>query len=488
MTTIAAAATVETSGSQPQHVMSESEPQPLPFALRSISVRLAMWYGIAAALTLGVIFSAGYTLLHNRLVRGLDMLNLAQYQQIKARLLPDFDSLTPQMIDVRVRGNAESAPALFYVEIHSVKTGTVFHSSNLKGLVIPDVKGKRLFNSYVESIGELRVSEFILGAYDVTIGTPMRPVDEAMDGYRRICLGLLGTALLLSFAIGLVLSRLALRPIRLISQTAHSIRSDNLAKRIAVSDVRDEVSELAMMLNQMFDRLEVSFKQVRRFTADASHELKTPLAVIRLYAERLLLKGGLDAQQEESIHVQLEELARLDQMIEQLIFLVRADSQALPLARRVIDPAAFLAAFTQDARVLAEHTGRHFSSVHEGTEQVAVDEGRIRQVLMNVLTNALGVSPEQGCIKLVSRVEQGNWRLEIEDEGPGLPPDRYECIFERFVRIPSGGQQYKGSGLGLAICRSIIELHKGRINAQAASSGAGLCIRIDLPAVPAEQN
>jgi two-component system heavy metal sensor histidine kinase CusS len=454
----------------------------LPLALRSISVRLAMWYGVATTLTLGAMSSAGYTLLHNRLVNGLDMLNLAQYQQIKAKLLPDFDNLTPQMIDARVRGNAESAPALFYVEIHSAKTGTVFHSKNLRGLVIPDVKGQRLFNSYVETIGELRVSEFILGPYDVTIGTPMGPVEEVMDGYRKICLGLLGAALLMSVGIGLVLSRYALRPVRLISRTANSIRSDNLAERIAVSDVRDEVSELALMLNQMFDRLEASFSQVRRFTADASHELKTPLSVIRLYAERLLLRGGLDAQQEESLHVQLEELARLDQIVEELIFLSRADSRALTLACRDLDPGQFLDGFTVDARVLAEHHGKQFTSSHEGTELVSIDDKRIRQVLLNLLTNALNVSPPGSIVSLVSRVERGSWQLALEDEGTGLPPDQYERIFERFVRIPGNGEHYKGSGLGLAICRSIVELHQGRIYAQAASGRSGLCIRVELPA------
>jgi signal transduction histidine kinase len=464
---------------QPPQIVSG---QSFPLVLRSISVRLAMWYGIATTLTLGAMFGAGYTLLQGRLVNGLDMLNLAQYQQIKAKLLPNFDNLTPSVIDSRIRGNAESAPALFYVEIHSAKTGTVFHSSNLKGLVIPDVKGQRLFNSYVDTIGELRVAEFILGAYDVTIGTPMRPVDEVMDEYGKICLGLLGAALLMSFGIGLVLSRFALRPVRRISETANSIRSDNLAERIPVSEVRDEVSELALMLNQMFDRLEASFIQIRRFTADASHELKTPLSVIRLYAERMLLKGRLDPEQEESIHVQLEELARLDQIVEELIFLVRADSRAIALATGITDPGKFLAGFTQDARVLAEHGGKRFVSLHEGGGQVTIDDKRMRQVLLNLLMNALNVSPPGGLITLHSRVDAGLWQLSMEDEGTGLPPDQFERIFERFVRIAAHGESYQGSGLGLAICRSIVELHKGRIYARGAGRGTGLCMCIEIPA------
>jgi signal transduction histidine kinase len=458
-----------------------------PLALKSISVRLAIWYGLAASITLGCMFGIGYALLQGRLVNGLDMINLAQYQQIKARLLPDFDNLTPAVIEARIRESAESAPALFYIEIHSAKTGTVFHSINLKGLVIPDVKGKRRFDSYVETIGQLRVSEFILGPYDVTIGTPRHPVDKTMDGYLKVCMVLLGAVLVASVGIGFLLSRFALRPVRLISEMANSIRSDNLAARIPVPDVHDEVSDLARMLNNMFDRLESSFIQIRRFTADASHELKTPLSVIRLYSERLLLEGGLAAEQEESIHIQLEELDRLDQIIEELIFLVRADSRAIELARKVTDPAKFLAGFSQDARVLAEHGGKQFSASHEGEQAVSIDDKRMRQVLLNLLMNALNVSPPGGTVTLRSQVHGGCWRLSMEDQGPGLAPDQFERIFERFVRLAPSSENDKGSGLGLAICRSIVELHKGRIFAMAAESGRGLRMMLEIPVEPAPQ-
>jgi two-component system heavy metal sensor histidine kinase CusS len=129
-----------------------------------------------------------------------------------------------------------------------------------------------------------------------------------------------------SVAIGFGLSRLALRPVRLIRETARRIGSDNLSERIAVANVRDEISDLAQLLNLMFDRLEKSFQQIRRFTAEASHELKTPLSLIRLQAEKLLVQGRLDADDEESVHMQLEEVSRLSQIIEELLFLSRAEA------------------------------------------------------------------------------------------------------------------------------------------------------------------
>src|SRR5262249_59400065 len=133
----------------------------------------------------------------------------------------------------------------------------------------------------------------------------------------------------------------------------------------------EEISQLARFLNQMFDRLETSFAEIRRFTADASHELKTPLALVRLHAERLLVNGNLDPLQKESIQDQLEELARVNRIIDELLFLSRADAQAISVDLKEQGPAAFLQMFAQDASVLAEHHGSQFSYTHEGGGRVA---------------------------------------------------------------------------------------------------------------------
>lgn len=452
--------------------------------MRSISTRLAAWYALAATVTLACLFVVGYQLLESYLIHGLDLLNTAEFEQIRARLGPDYRTLSLEVVNERIRTTTEYASVLFYFDVNIPKHNTVYYSANLHGRPIPDVPKKHRYDAAIPGIGPLRVAEFILPPFDVTIATSSAQVLKVMDGYVEVCAGLLAAMLLVSTVIGFGLSRLALRPVRLIRETANRIRSDNLSERIPVSGVRDEISELARLLNQMFDRLESSFKQVRRFAAEASHELKTPLSLIRLQAEKLLVAGNLSPADEESVQMQLEELARLDRIIEELLFLSRAEARAITLQLKPQDPSRFLHTFAQDARVLAEHHGRSFVLVREGEGLAAFDAQRIRQVLLNLLANAVEASPRDSVITLRSTFGSGAWRVSVEDQGHGVPPEERDRIFERFVRLGNRGGDERGSGLGLAICRSIIELHHGRIWADAAAGGRGLEVTFQIPATP----
>src|SRR5947207_944884 len=257
--------------------------------------------------------------------------------------------------------------------------------------------------------------------------------------------------LLASAGIGYGLSRIALRPVRLIQETANHISSENLSERIPVAAVKDEISDLARLLNQMFDRIEASFDQIRRFTADASHELKTPLSLVRLHAEKMLIDGNLTPTNKEAVQVQLEELARLNKIIDELLFLSRADARAIKIDLKVQDPESFLRGFAQDATALTEFKGRQFTYVHQGHGCAPFNEKWMRQVLLNLVTNALNASPPDGRITLSSLMENDSWRVSVEDEGPGLTPDQRSRIFERFVRFGPPSVDDRGSGLGLAI-------------------------------------
>jgi signal transduction histidine kinase len=282
--------------------------------------------------------------------------------------------------------------------------------------------------------------------------------------------------------IGLVFSEIALRPVRIIQETANRIRSDNLSQRIPVSEVRDEISDLARLLNEMFDRLESSFNQIRRFSAEASHELKTPLSLLRLEAEKLLLNESLTPDQHEAVQVQMDEISRLEQIIEDLLFLSRAEAQAVTLAFRHCDSSEFLETFVPDARVLSEHRGVRFAARIERGEPADFDPKWIRQVLLNLLTNALNVSPRGSLVTLESEFTLDGWQVAIEDEGPGVPADQRERIFERFVRLPTAGAEVvEGSGLGLAIVRVILQLHRGTIRAEAGPRKGGLRVIFELP-------
>jgi signal transduction histidine kinase len=450
--------------------------------VKSIGARLALWYAAASTATLACLFVVGYYLLRGYLIHGLDLLNQSEFEQIKARLGPDYSSLSSALIDQRIRETTEYASVLFYIDIHSRNTGTIFYSSNLKGRSVPDVKGAHRYDVDWD-VGPLRVGEFIMTPYDVIIATPAAQVEGVMEGYAEVCAALLVLMLVMSTAIGLGLSRLALRPVRLIRATANRIGSENLSERIAVPAVNDEISDLARLLNAMFDRIEASFKNVRRFATDASHELKTPLSLVRLHAEKLLAAGTLSHENEEGIQTLLEELMRVNGTIDELLFLSRAESRSITLELSPHDPVGLLANFNVDAQVLAEHHGVRFSYTHQGSGLALCESRWLRRVLLNLLSNAINASPARGEIRLRSLLSGDLWRVEIEDEGCGVPSCELEHIFDRFVRLKSAPQpKLAGSGLGLAICRGIIELHHGRILAEIGSGARGLRVVFEVPA------
>jgi heavy metal sensor kinase len=454
--------------------------------MKSVGARLAFWYALAATVSFASLSLAGYFTLQRYLVHHLDVLNQAEFQQIEAHLGPDHESLSAAVINDRIRETTEYASVLFYIDVHGRTQGTVFRSSNLHGQTIPDVPHERTFFAQLPDIGMMRVGEFILAPYDVMVATPLHPVSTVMEGYFETSATLLALMVAVSAGLGLWISRLALRPLRLIQATANRISSDNLSERIQVADVQDEISSLARLLNAMFDRLESSFNQIRRFTADASHELKTPLSMIRLHAEQLLMDERLAPAQQEAVHVQLEEIDRLTKIIEDLLFLSRAEAGAIPLDQRRQSPGAFLHAFEQDARVLVEHAGLRCVCIHIGEGEVAFDGKWIRQVLLNLLTNAAAASSSRGIITIRSLLRDSRWTVSVEDQGIGVPAEKREHIFERFVRLAdSTGATNRGTGLGLAICRSIVELHGGRIFATTPDAGPGLRVVFELPAVEA---
>jgi len=452
--------------------------------MKSIGSRITLWYAITLTATLACLFIAGHFLLDRYLIRQLDELNEAQFKHLKATLGRDYAKLTPPEIDDRIRQATESASSLFYIDMHGPMTNRFFKSSNLHGQAIPDIAGEHAYSIAIRNIGEVRVSEFQLAPFDVIVATPLAPVYDLMAGYRRVFLGLLGTALVISVLVGYGVSRLILHPVRVIQATANRIRSDNLSQRIPVGDVKDELSQLAAFLNQMFDRLEMSFAEIRRFAAEASHELKTPMSLVALHAERLLVSDDLTPQQRDSVAVILEELGRVNRIIDELLFLSRADAGAVLIDLRAQSPVTLLNTFGQDASALAEHSGKVFTWSHRGEGEVNVDGPRIRQVLLNLMTNALRVSPQGGVVHLDSTLAAGTWRMSMVDEGPGLMPEECERIFERFVRLPSPIQDQRGSGLGLAISRSIVSMHKGKIWATSRDVGRGLRVVIEIPAAP----
>lgn len=448
--------------------------------MNQLATRIALYYATAATLTLFGLFSAGYVLLQNSLSRALDLLNKGQFQQIALRLGPEHGSLSEPYIEMRMRELSDMSSTLFYIEVQDKAGESFFRSPNLSTSLFPEGERDQSFEVTLNQTDTLRVGVFDMSPFQVAVGTPMRPVESAMRTYLRIGLALLVLMLVLSLLIGLGLANVLLTPIRLIRDTANQITSTNLQGRVPLDKHRDELSDLARLFNAMLDRLEASFREVQRFAADASHELKTPLSVVRLQAEKLLVNQSLPPEHREPISDMLLEIARLNRIIEDMLFLSRAEAQAIPLEFKLIDTRHFIESFAADGQILAEHHGLNLKIDIQTEIDIEMEPELMRQVLFNLLINAIHVSQEGASIWIRSELIENRWRMEVLDEGPGLSENDRAKLFARFSRINAKQSNWSSSGLGLAICKSIVDLHEGTLEAHPGLDGKGLSMQVRL--------
>ena len=452
---------------------------------RSLTFRISWQFAALVTLTTMVVLAAGGWLLKHQAMRGLELMNEVEGEEI-GELLGAEPGLTAAEIGRRIREEADSDVSLYFIQVHNEAGTVLFRSDNLGEAMLPDLsRAEPHWTAQLPRIGEVRVSEFYSGPWHVQVASPLEPVNRLMGDYVQVSLMLVLGVALAGVGLGYGFSRITLRPVRAIEETARRIGADNLRERIAVPAGKDELAGLSTLLNQMFDRLEASFEQVKRFTADASHELKTPLALIRLNAERLSERVANDPEAAAGLADLQEEIGRMNRIIESLLFIAKAESGTMSLALKEQDVGEWLAPFVEDARVLAEDRGVRFECVKNDAGVMRLEPALMRQLLLNLTGNALNVSPAGGVVTLESlKMEQG-WSFAVTDEGPGLDEVKLGKVFERFVRFePVSGERHngvRGQGLGLAICRSIAELHGGTIRAENRRDGrSGLRVVVEL--------
>lgn len=454
--------------------------------MSSFTRRLTTRFALLVTATTGAVLVAGGLLLDHQVDHGLDLLHEVEAREL-GELLGADGSLTPAQVAARLRRDADSDAALFFIQVGRAGGEVVFRSDNLGDTLLPaDPTGSGHESLRLPFLGRVRLSSFRTGPWTLVVGSSLGQSERLMREFLQISLGLLVGVGALSLALGYLFSRDTLRPIRAIERTARRIRADNLGERVPVNG-RDEVAALARLLNETFDRLQASFEQVRRFSADASHELKTPLALVRLNAEKLRPRVAGDPEAEAALGDILDELAQLNQVIDRLLFLAKSEGGALRADRRPVELAPWLEAFAEDAGALAEDRGVRFRLGANGAGVFAVEPDLLRQLLLNLVSNAVAVSPPGGAVVLESGPDGPDWVLTVADEGPGLPADQLDRVFGRFVRYERGGgtPPSRGHGLGLAICRAIAELHGGSIRAENVPGGRGLRVTVRLAGQPA---
>lgn len=443
-----------------------------------VTRRLAL---LVTSVTIAVLLAGGL-LLNHQIEHGLELLHEVEAQEI-GQLLGEDTSLSADEMERRISHDADSDAALFFIQV-SRGDHIAFRSDNLGDTLLPiSHPAGRHWTTRLPFLGRVRLSTYQRGPWLIVLGSALRPSERLLADYAKISLGLVLGVGLLSVGLGYAFSRATLAPLRAIDATARRIRADNLGERIPVSG-HDELAALAQLLNETFDRLQVSFEQVRRFSADASHELKTPLALVRLNAERLRPRFANDPEGAAALDDLLEEVARMHGVIERLLFIAKSESGALAISRRALAVAPWLEALAEDAQALAEDRGARFALGQNAAGELNVDADLVRQMLLNLVTNAVTASPSGGLVQLDSRAENGAWTFTVVDEGPGIPPEHLARAFERFTRFPapeSAAESTRGHGLGLAICRAIADLHGGTIRAENRRDRSGLRVVVTLP-------
>ena len=319
----------------------------------------------------------------------------------------------------------------------------------------------------------------------LVLATDLGDVGETLD--RMWLIQLVGSAAVV-LALGAVswwVLRLGVRPLVAVAATADQIAAGDLSRRVEDVDARTEAGRLGVAFNSMLSEIEVAFRQreatearLRQFAADASHELRTPLTSIRGYAE-LWESGGLrdEAQLDQAMRRMGEEGRRMGALVEDLLLLARLD-QARPPERRLVRLDLLAADGVADA--LAVEPERPIA-LHADPALVAGDERQLRQVIGNLLTNARVHTPPGTPVTVrVSNVGD-SVRLEVADEGPGMPPEVADHVFERFYRADAArGRGSGGSGLGLAIIDAIATAHGGQASVT-STPGSGSCFTVALP-------
>src|ERR671910_2670032 len=288
--------------------------------------------------------------------------------------------------------------------------------------------------------------------------------------------------------VGYWLAGTSLRPVQGIMDEVEAISDGrSLHRRLAVPISGDEMARLALTVNGMLARLEQSFGSLHRFTADASHELKTPLMVLRAGVERALIHPGTPAEIIQSLDETLAQINQMTEMVENLLTLARADEGRAPLAIEVSDLRELVADVGETAGMLGENAG--VPAVHSMPDTpvlLAVDRHRIREMLLNIVTNAIKYTPREGSVSLALEENEEFVIFTVRDTGIGIAAGDLPHIFERFWRADQARSRTgdrPGIGLGLAITKWIAEAHGGSITVQ-SRPGRGSVFTVRLPKAP----
>ena len=338
-------------------------------------------------------------------------------------------------------------------------------------------------------VSQFRVTDWpenSFGGQFVVFAIPLTPVQTTLSQLllleSLIGLGVLGATALLA----LIIIRISLQPLQKMGGVAADIAAGDLSRRVAPATPKTEIGRLGLALNGMLSQIEAAFaertesnQRLRRFIADASHELRTPLTSIRGYSE-MLRRGANESPSDAELARRRieEESVRMSTLVDDMLLIARLD-QGRPLERKPVDLQTIATDAADDARAVAPQ--RSIILMAPSSVVVEGDDLRLRQVVGNLVRNALVHTPQQTAIEIGVSTDNGTGRMSVVDHGPGLQAKEMERIFEPFYRAdPSRSRDSGGAGLGLSIVSAVVSAHGGQVNVK-ETSGGGVTFEVELP-------
>ncbi|MFQ5899945.1 MAG: sensor histidine kinase [Thermodesulfobacteriota bacterium] len=317
----------------------------------------------------------------------------------------------------------------------------------------------------------------------VQIGTSLETIQDTLNTLLYLLYASASISLIFAGIVGWLLANRALRPVAEITKTARRIGAENLNQRLEVRNPGDEIGRLAETFNDMISRLESSFDRIKQFTADVSHEIKTPITILKGETE-IALKTEKTVEGFKSVLVSnLEEINRMTHVIEGLLFLSRRDSGIKDITTEEIDMDDLLKEKYQQAILLAKNKEIKVILVRNDPVRVKGNPIRLRQLLLNLIENAVKYTPKTGEITLSLEKSAGFARIVVSDTGIGVAREDLPYLFDRFFRVDKArSREEGGSGLGLSICKGIVNSHNGSIEVK-SRPGKGSKFIIHLPAI-----
>jgi heavy metal sensor kinase len=315
----------------------------------------------------------------------------------------------------------------------------------------------------------------------VLLLAPLADADRELADILGVLLIAGPVMVLASGALAYTLARQALAPMDALRRSTDAITADRLDRRLPVLNPHDELGRLSRTINAMIGRLEKAFAEVRRFTADASHELRTPVTLIRMEAEVGFNNPPGPEGCQQLLGNILEECGHITHLTDQLLTLAREDAKAGGPAAEPLDLSRLVGEVAESLRPMAEFKGLHMQVAGDRPVWVVGNPARLRQVFLNIIDNALKYTPDGGRVDVEVRAEGNKAVAAVRDSGIGIPPEHLPHVFDRFYRVDKARSRSEGgTGLGLSIAQSIIAAHGGQIEL-ASTPGRGTRCTVTLP-------